>query len=96
MDRLVRAMPFTEFEEYATGRLRGGKPGNDCLDPLPLFVAGDVCELAGMVALHGKGVAISDKSDRQRWEAGAKGFEIFKVGTAGLHRKRQAGAVQAA
>ncbi|MGV1955536.1 TniQ family protein [Agrobacterium sp. 22-214-1] len=84
--REVVDQPFTAFEEYVTVRLRGGKPGNDFLDPLPLFVAGDVCELAGMVALHGKDVTISDKSDRQRWEAGAKGFEIFKVGTAGLHR----------
>ncbi|KGD98598.1 TniQ family protein [Rhizobium sp. YS-1r] len=84
--REIRQQPFTAFEEYVRTRLHGGRPGNDLLDPLPLFVAGDVCELAGMVLLHGKTVTISDKSDRDRWEAGAKGFDMFKTGTVGLHR----------
>ncbi|WP_421424019.1 TniQ family protein [Agrobacterium rosae] len=77
---------FTPFENYVRTRLRGLKPGNDFLDKLSLFVAGDVCELAGMVALHGKKVSINDKTERQRWEAGSKGFELFESGLDGFHR----------
>jgi len=77
---------FTAFEEYARLRLSGDKPGNDFLDPLPLFVAGDVCELAGLVAIHGKQVRINGKTERQRWEACAKGFELFTAGLPGFHR----------
>ncbi|MBU3962074.1 MAG: TniQ family protein [Alphaproteobacteria bacterium] len=77
---------FTPFEQYALSRLRGTKPGNTFLDNLPLFVAGDVCELAGLVALHGKKVSVHDKTERQRWEACTRGFEIFGSGLAGFHR----------
>lgn len=76
---------FTPFEEYARSRLQGVKPGNDLLDNLPLFVAGDVCELAGLVSLHGKKVSIHDKTERQRWEACTRGYEIFESGLAGFH-----------
>lgn len=77
---------FTPFEVYVHTRLGGVKPGNDFLDTLPLFVAGDICELAGMVALHGKKVSINDKTERQRWEAGSKGFELFGSGLDGFHQ----------
>jgi hypothetical protein len=81
----TEAQQPSAFESYALARLRGHKPGNDFLDPLPLYVAGDICELAGLVALHGKAVTVSDKSDRDRWAAGAKGFEMFERGLPGFH-----------
>jgi len=77
---------LSAFENYTLGRLRGDKPGNDFLDPLPLYVAGDICELAGLVALHGKAVTVTDKSDRDRWVAGAKGYELFEEGLSGFHK----------
>lgn len=77
---------FTPFEDYVRTRLRAVKPGNDFLDELSLFVAGDICELAGMVTLYGKRVTIKDKTETQRWEACRKGFELFKSGRAGFHQ----------
>ncbi|QDG93276.1 TniQ family protein [Rhizobium sp. NIBRBAC000502774] len=77
--------PFTPFEQYVLARLNFQKPGNSFLDPLPLYVAGDICELAGMVALHGKAVSIADKSEHERWEAASKGFDILSSGLSGFH-----------
>ncbi|MBW8298701.1 MAG: TniQ family protein [Hydrogenophaga sp.] len=76
----------SDLERYVLSRLKGEKPGNDLLCSLPIYVAGDICELAGMVALHGKKVGISNKSDHEWWMAGAAGFEYFKDGLPGLHR----------
>lgn len=84
--RQTEPRQLSAFEIYAVERLKGLKPGNDFLDPLPLYVAGDICELAGLVALHGKAVTVTDKSDRDRWAAGAKGFEMFEEGLPGFHR----------
>ncbi|AWM25067.1 hypothetical protein AOX55_00001813 [Sinorhizobium fredii CCBAU 25509] len=77
---------FSAFEHYIQKRLNGEKPGNDLLDPLPIFVAGDICELAGMVSLHGKKVETSKKTDQDWWLAGAAGFDRLKAGLPGLHR----------
>lgn len=77
---------FTAFERYILDRFDGRKSDNDLLDPLPIYVAGDICELAGMVALHGKKVDVSTKSDGEWWLAGATGFEFFKDGLPGLRR----------
>ncbi|TAW29400.1 hypothetical protein ELI18_07720 [Rhizobium leguminosarum] len=77
---------FTAFELYIRRRLGAEQPGNDLLDPLPIFVAGDICELAGMVALYGKKVETSKKSDHDWWLAGAAGFEFFRDGLPGFHR----------
>lgn len=76
----------TAFDHYILGRLKDQKPGNDLLDPLPMYVAGDICELAGMVALYGKNVETSTKSDHEWWLAGAAGFAFFKDGLPGLYR----------
>lgn len=76
---------FTAFEEYVHARLRGNKGESNFLNDLPLFVAGDICELAGLVSIHGRRVSIHDKTERQRWEASARGFDILKSGLPGLH-----------
>ena len=81
-----RARETTAFESYILERLKGDKPGNDLLDPLPIYVAGDICELAGMVALHGKKVETSKKLDHEWWLAGAAGFDFFKDELPGFHR----------
>jgi len=77
---------FSAFEQYILGRLRGEKPGNDFLDQLPIYVAGDICEVAGMVVLYGKKVRTRTKTDEEFWQAASAGFEFFKEGLTGLHR----------
>jgi hypothetical protein len=80
------AREFTAFEQYIFGRLKGEKAGNDLLDRLPIYVAGDICEVAGMVVLHGKKIRTLKKSDEECWRAAAAGYEFFKQGLTGLHR----------
>lgn len=77
---------FSAFERYILGRLRGEKPGNDLLDQLPIYAAGDICEVAGMVVLYGKKVRTLTKSDEEFWRAASAGFEFFREGLMGLHR----------
>lgn len=75
---------FSPFEGYVSLRLREQKIGNDLLDGLPLHVATDLCELAGMTELHGRKFTMLSMTDSQRWEASQRGFELFKDGKDGL------------
>ncbi len=77
---------FTPFEAYLRTRLSGTRPGNDLLDPLPHFVAADICELAGLVVLNGKHVVMKEQSEHDLWRAADKGYEYLASGHDGLHR----------
>lgn len=77
---------FTQFETYIRTRLSGTLPGNNLLDPLPPFVAADICELAGLVILNGKEVAMKGLSERDLWSAANAGYDFLASGTDGLHR----------
>lgn len=77
---------FTPFETYIQTRLSGTFRGNNLLDPVPPFVATDICELAGMVILNGKQVVLKDMSEHDRWRAADAGYELLASGYDGLHR----------
>lgn len=77
---------FTPFETYIRTRLSGTLPGNNLLDPLPPFVAADICELAGLVLINGKQVAMKGLSERDLWSAADAGYELLASGNDGLHR----------
>ncbi len=77
---------FTPFEAYLRTRLSGTRPGSDFLDPLPHFVAADICELAGLVVLNGKDVAMKEQSEHDLWRAADKGYEFLASGYDGLYR----------
>lgn len=77
---------FTPFETYTRTRLLGTLPGNNLLDPLPPFVAADICELAGLVLLNGKQVTMKGLTECDLWSAADAGYELLASGNDGLHR----------
>lgn len=74
----------TTFETYIRDRVSHGIGGSSWLDKLPLYVAINVCEVMGAVAVHGPKVRITALNSREMWNASATGYNIAAAGEAGI------------
>ncbi|MBO0132302.1 TniQ family protein [Agrobacterium burrii] len=73
----------TAFEHYVAERLKGVSNHGDFLDRQPLQIGAELCELVGMVLIHGKHCQIKERREHEWHAAGQEGFAKLKQGQAG-------------
>nr|WP_298690125.1 TniQ family protein [uncultured Dongia sp.] len=72
------------LEVYLHDRLSGLSGAHAFLDSMPFYAAANLCEMLGMVAMHGVQVVTHSKNEAEWRQAGDAGFAVAKDGDSSI------------